>query len=76
MLPLSELAVTVGPYEDVKVKVFGAVACLVRIRATSRVLLQPPLADQVHQDQAILVDVIQQVPQPRQDSQRHVLHGA
>mmetsp|Transcript_11146 Transcript_11146/g.33025 ORF Transcript_11146/g.33025 Transcript_11146/m.33025 type:complete len:481 (+) Transcript_11146:709-2151(+) len=80
MLTAPEPPVALDADENVEVQVLRAMDFLSRLevvlQAVRLVFLHPPLADQVQQHQAVLVCIIQEVPQTRPDGHGDARHHA
>jgi hypothetical protein len=59
MLALPQLPVAVCAYKYVEIEIFRTMSSLVRINLAIRVFLQPALTNEIHENQAVFVDVIQ-----------------
>mmetsp|Transcript_68100 Transcript_68100/g.162557 ORF Transcript_68100/g.162557 Transcript_68100/m.162557 type:complete len:373 (+) Transcript_68100:382-1500(+) len=74
VLAPSQASIPLHAHQNVQVQILRAVA--VGLRRAPGLLRQPTLTHQIQQYQAVLVNVVQQVPQPRADGHRDPLHGA
>mmetsp|Transcript_64737 Transcript_64737/g.186184 ORF Transcript_64737/g.186184 Transcript_64737/m.186184 type:complete len:220 (-) Transcript_64737:208-867(-) len=76
MLAAAKATVALDADEDVEVQVLRAMSVHARLLPVILILEHPALADQVQEHQAVLVDVVEQVPEAGPDGHRHALHDA
>jgi len=75
VLAPTKLPIAVHVDEDVEVQVADFPRVVVELRHVLNLVL-PPLVHQVHKDQRVLVDVVEEVAETGPDGHGDVLHGA